>query len=146
MNLEQGAGILYSKRMPSLFPDLYTYQIVAPFILRLILGFIFLGHGYSKLKTLGQTAGFFDSVKIRPGKFWAGLVGGIEILCGVLFFVGFLVQLAAILISLIMVAAILLVKRKENFLGGYEFDLLILAAALALLVLGPGIFSMDLPL
>jgi uncharacterized membrane protein YphA (DoxX/SURF4 family) len=131
----------------SLFPNLFDYQLAAPFILRLVLAFIFIGHGYSKLfKNREETAQFFESIKIKPGKFWTKLVGFFEFASGLLLLIGLFVQAAAIAISFIMIVAIVKVKRKEGFLGGYEFDLLILAAALALLVLGPGIFSFDLPL
>ena len=131
----------------SLFPELFTYQQVAPFILRLVLAMIFIGNGYSKIfKTFTQTSGFFASIGFKPGKFWAGVVGSVELASGVMFLTGFLTQLAAILVAIIIIVAIVRVKIKQGFLGGYDFDLLVLACALSLLLLGPGIFSIDLPL
>ncbi|MBU1179041.1 DoxX family protein [Patescibacteria group bacterium] len=133
--------------MLSLFPELFAYQNLAPFIIRLILALIFLGNGYSKLfKTFNKTMEFFNSVKIKPAKFWTIFVGITELLSGILLAMGFLTQAAAVAIILIILAAIIKVKIKQGFLGGYDFDLLILACALALLVLGPGAFSIDLPL
>jgi len=132
--------------MLSLFPDLFTYHEIAPFILRLVLAFIFLGHGYSKLKTKEGTVKFFDSIKIKPAKFWVALLALAELTSGAMFLIGFLTQAAAILVSVIMILAIVKIKIKQKFLGGYEFELLILACALSLLLLGPGIFALDLPL
>lgn len=132
--------------MLSLFPDLFTYREVAPFILRLVLAFIFVGHGYSKFKTKEETVKFFDSIKIKPAKFWATFVGIAELVSGAMLLVGLFTQAAAILIAVIMVVAIVKVKTRQGFLGGYEFELLILACALSLLFLGSGIFAIDLPL
>jgi uncharacterized membrane protein YphA (DoxX/SURF4 family) len=133
--------------MLSLFPEFFTYQQIAPFLLRLVLAAIFLGSGYSKLfKTFSETTRVFNSKGIRPAKFWTGLVGSVEFASGIMFILGFLTQLAAILTAAIMAIAILKVKRKEKFLGGYDFELLILVCSLALILLGPGIFSIDTPL
>ena len=133
--------------MLSLFPELFTYQQIAPFVLRLVLAFIFIGSGYSKLfKTRLETVKFFESTSIRPAKFWTILVGSTELISGFLLFLGFLTQAASISIIIIMTGAILKVKIKQGFWGGYEFELLVLVCALSLLVLGPGILAIDLPL
>jgi putative oxidoreductase len=133
--------------MQSLYPDLLNYGQIAPVILRAVLGAIFLGHGYSKLvKSRLQTAEFFASVGLKPGKFWALFIGTVETGSAIMLFLGLFTQLAAALIVCVMIGAIIFVKRKQGFLSGYDFDLLILACALSLLVLGPGIFSLDLPL
>lgn len=133
--------------MLSLFPQIFAYQTVALFVLRLVLAVIFLASGYSKLfQTFGQTVKFFDSVRIKPAKFWVVFVGSTEILCGLMLGFGFLTQLAAALVVAIMLVAIVKVKFRQGFLGGYDFDLLILVCALLLLFSGPGAFSFDLPL
>lgn len=133
--------------MPSLFPALFDYQQIGPIIIRLILAAIFIAQGFSKLfKTRGETAVFFNSTGIKPSKFWVIFVGLIEFLSGIMLATGFLTQLAATLIAIIMIVAILKVKIKQGFLGGCDFELLILTCALALLLLGPGNFSVDLPL
>lgn len=133
--------------MLSVFPQLFAYQLLALFVLRVVLGLIFVGHGYSKLfKSFDATANFFKSIKLRPAKIWVWGIGITELLSGILMLSGFLVQISAILISLIMAGAIIKAKVKEKFLGGYEFDLLIIAAALVILFSGAGIFAIDIPL
>ncbi len=133
--------------MLSLFPYFFTYQQVAPFLLRVVLAFIFIGHGYPKLFNSRQkTTEFFDSIKIKPASFWTIIVGLVEFVSGILLLIGLFTQLAAILVSIVMLVAILKVKIKQGFLGGYDFEILILVCALSLLLLGPGIFSIDLPL
>lgn len=133
--------------MLSIFPQLFAYQLLALFVLRVILGLIFIGHGYSKLfKSFNATATFFKSINLKPGKAWVWGVGIAELLSGILMLLGFLTQIAATLILLIIAGALIKVKIKERFLGGYEFDLLVLAAALVILFSGAGIFAIDIPL
>lgn len=133
--------------MVSLFPQLFIFGIFAPLVLRLVLGVIFLVHGYPKMFK-GQVKGtgqFFDSVGIKPGLFWAWVVTVVEVVGGVFLIAGFLVQLVAALLAIQMLVAII-VKRKQGLVGGYELDLVLLGMSLALLLLGPGAFSIDLPL
>lgn len=136
--------------MPSLFPQLFDFQQIAPLILRVALGVIFIVHGYPKLfKNYSQTVSFFDSVGLKPGKFWAFVSGAVEFFGGIFLVVGLFTQLAALLISVNMAVALFWVKIHKShakFSGGYEFDLLLLAAAIALLFLGAGALALDLPL
>mgnify|MGYP001610651834 FL=1 len=133
--------------MPSIFPDLLAFKLFAPLVLRLILGVVFIIHGYPKLfKDFYGTVGWFDSVGIKPAKFWVLVVGITEFFGGIALIVGFATQLAALLIAINMVVAIVLVKRKMGFVNGYEFDLALLAMALALVFLGAGFYAIDLPL
>lgn len=133
--------------MLSIFPQLFTYQQIAPLILRVVLGIIFLVHGYPKFfKQFSGTVQFFDSVGIRPAKFWVFVVGAVEFFGGIALILGIFTQIAAGLIAVNMLVAILKVKKAQGFAGGYEFDLILMAAAISLLFLGPGIFAFDLPL
>ncbi len=133
--------------MPSLFPQLFAFEQLAPLILRVVLGVIFIVHGYPKL--FGQFAGtvqFFESVGIKPAKFWVFVVGVVEFFGGILLVFGFLTQLVAALLAIRMLVTIWKLKFSQGLVGGYELDLALLAMALALLFLGPGAFSLDLPL
>ena len=85
-------------------------------------------------------------MKFRPGKFWAWLVTAVEFLGGIALVLGLFTQLAALILAIQFLIIILWFKRGQNFIGGKEFDFLILFALLALLVLGPGTWSIDLPL
>ena len=61
--------------MLSLFPQLLDYQFYAPLLLRTALGAIFLVHGWRKLAgDKLPLAGWLESMKFKPGKFWAWLV------------------------------------------------------------------------
>lgn len=133
--------------MLSVFPALLTYKLLAPLILRVALGVIFIVHGYPKLfRQFNQTSKFFGSIGLKPAKFWVLAVGIVEFFGGIALVLGIFTQVAALFIAINMLGAIFKVSGKKGFAGGYEFDLILLAAALALLFLGPGILSFDLPL
>ena len=122
--------------MLSLFPDLFAFQNFAPLILRLVLGFIFIIHGYPKL--------FKDNSD--PGIFWAYLAGAVEFFGGIFLVLGLFTQLAAAALTLEILVSIVKMKFSKGFAGGHELDLTLLAMALALVLLGPGALSLDLPL
>lgn len=136
--------------MPSIFPGLFAYEQLAPLILRLAVGIIFIFHGYPKLfKNFSGTTQFFESVNIKPAKLFTAVVGLTEFFGGVALILGFFTQVAALLIATIMLVAMVYVKKikfKKELVDGYELDLILFAAALALLFLGPGAFAIDLPL
>ena len=79
-----------------------------------------------------------------PGGFilFAGVVeffGGIAILLGVF------TSIIALLFALWMLSTTWLAagKMKKKFVGGYELDIILLLASLALAAIGGGIFSID---
>lgn len=132
--------------MVSLFPQLFVYQEVAPLILRVVLGLVFIVHGYAKFKGFSGIAEWLGSIGFKPGKFWAFVLLATEFFGGILLVIGLFTQLAAGLIAIIMLVAIFKVNLNKGFKGGYELDLVLLAIAVALLFLGPGLYAIDLPL
>lgn len=111
-------------------------------ILRLVLGSLFLAHGWDKWQNgLDSTAGFFESVGI-PG-FFAAIVIGVEILGGLLMIVGLATRVVATLFAVIMVVAIATVKWHAGFLGGFELDIVLLAISVHLFLAGSGPYALD---
>ncbi|MBI2024087.1 DoxX family protein [Candidatus Giovannonibacteria bacterium] len=132
--------------MLSIFPDLFFLEQLSELVLRLVLGVIFIAHGYPKLfKDFAGTAQFFESYGIKPATFWVIVVGVVEFVGGILLIIGLFTQIAAILLAINMVVAIIKVKFRQGFVNGYEFDLALLAMTIALVFLKPGFFSIDLP-
>ena len=131
--------------MINLFPQFFVFSLLAPFILRIVLGLILIYHGYPKLfKAFQGTVSYFESVGIKPAKFWVIVVGLVEFLGGIFILIGFLTQLAAILVSLEFLFIVFGLKIKKGF-KELEFDLAILAIALSLIFLGAGAFAVDIP-
>lgn len=127
---------------------LYTYPEWGPFVLRVVLGAAFIAHGYPKLfRTQAAFAGWLDSIGIRPGRFWALVVGVVEFFGGIALVLGIFTQPAALLIAVDMLVAMIKVKwgassYVESERMGWELDVIYLAAALALVFLGPGVFAL----
>lgn len=112
-------------------------------ILRVVLGLILLVHGWPKIKNLKATGEGFQAMGFKPAIFWGVVVAVIEFFGGLALILGLLTQIIALLVAVQFLVAILKVKAKRGLVNGYEFDLLILAAALALAALGGGVFSAD---
>jgi putative oxidoreductase len=121
-------------------------------ILRVALGAIMAAHGVQKLfgwfggPGVERTTGMATALGFRPARFHAWLVGLAESIGGVLVALGLLTPLGAAAIAGVMLVAIPTVHWSKGFFtgnGGYEFNLLIAAAAVALGFTGPGIVSVD---
>lgn len=121
-------------------------------ILRVTLGGILAAHGAQKLfgwfggYGLAGTGGFLESIGFRPGKLQAALAGSAEFFGGLFLALGLVTPLASVLIAATMLVAAVSVHLAKGLFasnGGYELNLLIAVAALALAFTGPGAFSLD---
>jgi putative oxidoreductase len=121
-------------------------------LLRTVVGALFVGHGTQKLfgwfggHGPEGTGSFFDSLGLRPGKRQAMLAGATEAGSGALLVLGLLTPLAATGVVGVMSTAIQRVHAKKGVWstnGGYEYNLVLAAAAVALAADGPGRPSLD---
>ncbi len=121
-------------------------------IIRLVIGLAFVGHGSQKLfgsfggHGLKGTGGWFESIGMKPGVTMALLAGLAEFVGGALFTLGFLTPLAGIMIAGTMLIAIVKVHGPNGFWStqnGYEYNLVLLAAAIAIAMAGPGRYAID---
>jgi putative oxidoreductase len=110
--------------------------------LRIVLGLIIVIHGWSKIKNIKGTAELMGQT-FKPGILWGTVVTLTEFVGGIFLITGFLVQPVAVLVAIEFVVATFKVNWGKGFVNGYEYDLLILATAIALVVLGGGAFSLD---
>lgn len=113
------------------------YRHLGPVILRLALGAVFIAHGLPKLTAPGGFVGFFNGIGIPAPSLMVLVVGAVEAIGGLLLLAGFGVRVAAALLAADMLGAILLAKRSMGFVNGWEFDLILLAASLSLVLTGP---------
>ena len=116
-------------------------------ILRMVVGVVFLMHGYQKLFVwgFGGVAAFLTPLGIPAPSVMAVVLTLVELLGGVALVAGVLTRWAAMLLALDMLVAILAVHLKNGFFEpkGYEFVLTLLAACVALGLAGPGAASVD---
>jgi putative oxidoreductase len=119
-------------------------QPLALLILRLVLGIIMIGHGYSKVfGGLHHHVQMVSSLGL-PG--WlAYFSAAAEFLGGILVILGLLTRLAALAIAIDMVVAIVKVHWHNGLLGngGYQFPLALAAIAFALIFLGAGSIAFE---
>ena len=118
-------------------------------ILRVIAGPTIFLHGYNKMFRGGKipgTAGWFDSMGMKPnGKVHAYVAACNEMGCGVLILLGLLTPLAAAGVIGTMVVAGWTVHRHAFFIvkEGWEYNLVLAVAAVAIAGLGAGRYSLD---
>ena len=116
-------------------------KVAGLFLLRAVVGLVFIFHGLDKLQNMSGVIGFFGSLGLAP--FFAYLVAWVEFLGGIALLLGVFSRYAAYALSIIMVVAIFLVKLKAGFLGGYELDLVLLVSLLATAWSGSGKYSLS---
>ena len=116
--------------------------------LRLGVGLIFFIHGIGKLFNVGpaalgmsNVAGYLGTLSVPIPVFFAWVVAIVETFGGLFIILGLLTRLSALLIAVDMIVAILLQHLSKGFLaqnGGFEFPLMLLLGAIALLFSGSG--------
>ncbi len=117
-------------------------------LLRIVLGTVFVAHGWDKLMITGltgATAQFRDWGVPQP-QLSAWLVMAVELLGGALLVVGLLTTLVAGLLALLIVAAVWFVHLDAGFFtvnGGVEYPVVMLAALAIIVVFGSGRVSLD---
>ena len=117
-------------------------------MLRLVLGVIFIGHGWGKLFAEGNPAGFagwLGSMGLEPSYFLAVAAGLAETLGGALLILGLATRFAALNLIMVMIVAIVFVHLDAGMFGqgGYEFQLLLLTCSFFLAIQGAGKWSLD---
>ena len=121
-------------------------------LLRLTVGGFFFGHGTQKLfgwfggHGLDATSQMFDGLGMRPGRRNAVAAGVAEAGGGAALALGLATPLAAGTLTSVMLTAIHRVHLKNgpwSTNGGYEYNAVLIAAALALAEVGPGDISLD---
>jgi putative oxidoreductase len=121
-------------------------------IVRLVVGGLLAGHGAQKLfgwfggPGLQGTAGWLESLRLRPATLWARVAGGSEFGGGVLTMLGFLNPLGPIAAMGAMAMAwtkVHLGKPVWVTTGGAELPITNIAVLSALSLAGPGKLSID---
>ena len=122
-----------------MFEQLTQYNNVGLFILRLAVAVIFIYHSLPKLKNAKGMAQMMGTQTVM-----VFTLGAVELLSALGLILGFYTQLAALFLGIIMVGAIIMKIMKWNApfsamdRTGWEFDLILLAATIVILLSGNG--------
>jgi putative oxidoreductase len=134
-----------------------TYPSWSHLVVRLALGVVFFAHGAQKTfgwfggRGLAATISGFRQMNILPAA--ATLAALVECFGGLAMIVGFLARPAALGLIVVMLVAIGKVHAPHGFFlnfaltpgkgHGYEFNLVLIAMALSILIGGAGFLSVD---
>ena len=115
-------------------------------VLRIVVGIVFLAHGYQKVFKFGfhGIAGMLGHMGIPLPAVAAVVLMIVEFVGGILLVTGLATRLPAALLAIDMLVAISAVHAKNGFFnpGGVEFPLTLLAACICLALSGGGAASL----
>lgn len=117
-------------------------------VLRLVLGAVFVAHGYNHWFEMGmaETGRQFAALGVPQPQLSAYLTGTVELIGGAFLAVGLLTTITASLIALLVLAAGYFVHLDNGFFieaGGVEYTLVLAAALFIITVFGTGRVSLD---
>jgi putative oxidoreductase len=127
---------------------------LALLLMRVAIGGVVMPHGLLKLGWVGTggspagVAGWFNSLGLRPGMFWALTAIGAEAGGGLLTIVGLGGPIGPGLVAADMIVVTVIAHWKEGFWAGggkvgWEFPLPLAGSALAIALAGNGSWSLD---
>ena len=119
---------------------------LAPLAVRITVGVVFMGTGWTKLHNLPIITKNFTALGIPAPEILTPFVSGVEFFGGILLLVGLLTRFAAVPLMVVMVVAIVSAKlgdidSLETLLGFEEVSYFVMFAWLA--IAGPGPVSVD---
>lgn len=127
------------------FANLLGYSDYGLFLLRLVVGIVFIVHALPKVKNSQGMASMMGARGMGPMVMLLGLV---EVLSGLALIIGWYMQLASLLLAIVMVGAIFMKITKWGVpfaaadKTGWEFDLTLFAANLVILLGGGGLIML----
>ncbi|MEK7081499.1 MAG: DoxX family protein [Patescibacteria group bacterium] len=128
------------------FPELLTFGLLSPFIIRICLGAVFVRHGYFKLFKNRDEAVKNFGIAGEWTKILVIAIGSIELIGGIMLLAGFLTQVAAFSLAA-LVLAIAIFKKVAGISGrNLGFMAFLFLTLVSLLFSGAGFFAFDVPL
>jgi putative oxidoreductase len=128
---------------------------VAPLLVRVAVGVVFLYHGADKVGLVGAddfrtsiraAIGAAEHAGFRPAEFWGYALALTELVGGALLVVGFATRYAALSLAFVMGVAVFQVHWNAGFSlanQGYEYALTLMLCCLSLVFSGSGVLSVD---
>jgi putative oxidoreductase len=109
--------------------------------IRIMAGIVFIAHGIPKFYDTSGGYSFFQSINLPPELFLP--IALLEVIGGLAILFGILTRIASALFIIEMIGAILTAKLTKGFVGGYEFELILVSICISLVILGPGRISIE---
>lgn len=118
------------------------FNDLAPLLLRIGVGIIFIVAGWGKLTGIEGVQGFFGDLGIPLPGLMAWVVAITEFFGGLMVLLGAYIRIPALLLAFVMLVALLTTKLGGEF-GAARLDIMLLLTTLALFFLGSGKYSVD---
>jgi len=130
------------------FPELLSFSLLGPFVLRVVLGLIFIDLGILKFR--GEKTRWlasFEALNIHPADLMLVIYALLQIAGGVFLIAGFWTQVAALVLAVFSGIELGIEWRAREVLKrDLVFYLLLFAISASLLFTGAGAFAFDIPL
>ncbi len=125
-----------------------SIPVIGLLLIRLVVGVIFIAHGYVKFAVDGiaATTSFLGSLGVPYPELAAPALIALEVVGGALLVLGLGTRILGGLFAIDMLVAVLLVHLRGGFFvqdGGFEFAMLLGVLGVALALTGPGALSID---
>ncbi|GAA4396178.1 DoxX family protein [Tsukamurella soli] len=120
-------------------------QRLAVAVARVILGIVFVAHGWQKFHDYGiaDVQASFAKMGIPAAHASAWFAGVAELAGGVLLILGIAIPAVAVVLIVDMLGAIITTDFKHGLLGGYELPLVLIAGLLAIAIADHGATAID---
>lgn len=109
--------------------------------IRIMAGIVFIAHVFRNFMIRQVDMVSFQSINLPPELFLPiallQIIGGLAILFGIL------TRIASALFIIEMIGAIVTTKLSRGFIGGYEFELLLISICISLVIMGPAKISIE---
>jgi len=109
--------------------------------IRIMAGIVFIAHGMPKFYDVSGGFGFFQSISLPSELFLP--IALLEVTGGLTILLGVFTRIASLLFIIEMTGAIVFAKLSKGFVGGYEFELLLISICITLALVGPGMVSIE---
>lgn len=106
--------------------------------LRIGLAAVFMANGWLKFANFGPWADFLAAQGVPLATTVAALVGVAELFGGLGLLLGVLTRFSSAVLTVVLVNAVYIARWGDGFIGGWEFDIALIAGLLTLLINGPG--------
>ncbi len=118
----------------------------APLLLRLVLGAIFIAHGYQKIQGgVDGVAGMLTDLGFPLPMLFAVLLIVAEFVGGIFLVLGLMTHWTSKILAFVALVALVTVHLPNGFIGkgGYEFILLIFVGCVSVMLTGAGKWALD---
>src|SRR5690349_582978 len=99
-------------------------------------------HGIDKFEHMSNITQLLRGIGLPFSAYAAPGLALLEVLGGACLILGIGTRIFALLLAIVMLVTILKVKLNQGFPSGYQFELLLLAALVSLILSGPGALAL----